>query len=286
MVICGMRFSLFTIFNIIACQNGFVCFGYVFYLRREKIPEISPFKLFSSKFRKSIELSTFVCYYFNISKKTIAVSGMREIEVDMRIVLCEDQKILLDGLASTLVKDDALEIVAAVPCADEILPALRANEADIVLSDIITTENKNFLEFVKDIKAEFPSVRIMAITGFPDITFMEHAKKVGVDSFVYKNISTEELISVLKNTYAGYSVYPTNDRIKNMMLSSLTDMEFKILRMYCNGKERDEIASTLYLSKSSIKAYISSILQKTGFSSIARVAIYAVSTGMIFTDND
>ncbi len=204
----------------------------------------------------------------------------------MKIVLCEDQKILLDGLASSLGKDKTLEIVAAVSSAEEILSALRLTDADLVLSDIITTENKNFLDYVKDIKAEFPAVKIVAITGFPDITFMETAKKVGVDSFVYKNISTEELVSVIKNTFSGYSVYPTNDRIKNMILSTLSDTELKILRMYCNGKERDEIAASLFLSKSSIKAYISSILQKTGFSSIARVAIYAVSTGLIFTDNE
>ncbi|MBQ9276408.1 MAG: response regulator transcription factor [Clostridia bacterium] len=204
----------------------------------------------------------------------------------MRIVLCEDQKILLDGLASSLGKDNTFEIVSAVSSAEEILPALRKTSADLVLSDIITTENKNFLDYVKDIKAELPAVKIVAITGFPDITFMETAKKVGVDSFVYKNISTEELVSVIKNTFSGYSVYPTSDRIKNMILSTLSDTELKILRMYCNGKERDEIATALYLSKSSIKAYISSILQKTGFSSIARVAIYAVSTGLIFTDNE
>ena len=204
----------------------------------------------------------------------------------MKIILCEDQKILLDGLASSLGKDKTLEIVTAVSSAEEILPALRVTSADLVLSDIITTENKNFLDYVKDIKAEFPSIKIVAITGFPDITFMETAKKVGVDSFVYKNISTEELVSVIKNTFSGYSVYPTNDRIKNMILSTLSDTELKILRMYCNGKERDEIATLLYLSKSSIKSYISSILQKTGFSSIARVAIYAVSTGLIFTDNE
>lgn len=204
----------------------------------------------------------------------------------MRLVLCEDQKILLDGLASTLAKAEGLEIVKTVSKADQIIDVLRSCDIDAVLSDIITDDNVNFLDCVKEIKAEFPFVKLLAITGFPDITFMETAKKVGVDSFVYKNISTEELVAVIKNTCAGYSVYPNADKIKNMVLSSLSDVELKILRMYCNGKERDDIAQELYLSKSSIKSYVSSILQKTGFSSIARVAIYAVSTGLIFTDND
>lgn len=204
----------------------------------------------------------------------------------MKLVLCEDQKILLDGLASTLAKAEGFEIVATVSNANKIIEVLRKNKVDAVLSDIITDENKNFLQCVEEIKAEFPSIKLLAITGFPDITFMEDAKKVGVDSFVYKNISTEELVAVIKNTCAGYSVYPNTDKVKNMLFASLSELELTILRMYCNGKERDEIAQELYLSKSSIKSYVSSILQKTGFTSMARAAIYAVSTGLIFTDND
>lgn len=201
----------------------------------------------------------------------------------MKIIICEDQKILLDGLASSLGKEKTFEIIALLSSADDILPTLEEKGGDIVLTDIITDNKKNSLEVVESIRAKFPNVKIIAITGFPDITFMETAHKVGVNSFVYKNISTQELISVIKNTYAGYSVYPTSDNTKDMVLSTLSETELTIVRLYCSGKERDEIAEELFMSKSSLKAHISSILQKTGFPSIARVAIYAVSAGLIFS---
>lgn len=201
----------------------------------------------------------------------------------MKIIICEDQKILLDGLASSLGKEKTFEIIALLSSADDILPTLEEKGGDIVLTDIITENKKNSLEVVESIRAKFPNVKIIAITGFPDITFMETAHKVGVNSFVYKNISTQELISVIKNTYAGYSVYPTSDNTKDMVLSTLSETELTIVRLYCSGKERDEIAEELFMSKSSLKAHISSILQKTGFPSIARVAIYAVSAGLIFS---
>ena len=201
----------------------------------------------------------------------------------MKIIICEDQKILLDGLASSLGKEKTFEIIALISSADDILPTLEEKGGDIVLTDIITDNKKNSLEVVESIRAKFPNVKIIAITGFPDITFMETAHKVGVNSFVYKNISTQELISVIKNTYAGYSVYPTSDNTKDMVLSTLSETELTIVRLYCSGKERDEIAEELFMSKSSLKAHISSILQKTGFPSIARVAIYAVSAGLIFS---
>jgi len=202
----------------------------------------------------------------------------------LNLIICEDQSILLDGLASSFAKDPSIKVVGTVTSALDILPLLKKVSADVVLTDIITEGKKNALEVVGQIKEEFPDVKVVAITGFPDVTFMETAKKVGVNSFVYKNISTVELISVIKNTVAGYSVFPSVDNTKNLLLSTLNDVELKILRSYCEGLERDAIAKELFMSQSSLKAHISSILQKTGFPSIARVAIYAVSSGLIFAE--
>ena len=201
----------------------------------------------------------------------------------MKIVICEDQQILLESLTISLSKEPTFEVVKSITNSLDILETLRNNKTDLLLTDIITRDKNNALDMVKDIVSEFPDIKIVAITGFPDITFMEKAKKVGVHSFVYKNISTEELINVIKNTYEGYSVFPNTDKTKDMFLSSLTETELTILRLYCSGKDRDAIAKELYMSQSSVKAHISNILLKTGFSSMARVAIYAVSTGLIVT---
>ena len=198
----------------------------------------------------------------------------------MKIIICEEQQILLDGLVSLLSKIEDFEIVAAINDCDDILSSLHATGADLLLTDIITKDKKNALDILESIKNE--DVRIVVMTGYSDISFLKKAQKVGVHSYVYKNITTPELISVLRNTYAGYSVFPSEDKSKTALLSSLNDTELTILRLYCSGKEREEIASELFMSTSSLKAHISSILQKTGFSSIARVAIYAVSSGLIF----
>lgn len=199
----------------------------------------------------------------------------------IKIIVCEDQKILLDGLVSTLNKNKDFRVVASVECADEILPTLRKKPADLILTDIVTKNKKNALDVIVDIRKEFPEMKIVTITGFPDISFMEKAKKVGVASFVYKNISTDELYAAIKNTFAGYSTFPHEDTTNKLILSSLSDIELKILRMYCAGKEREEIAKELFISNATLKAHISSILLKTGFPSIARTAIYAISNGLI-----
>ena len=202
----------------------------------------------------------------------------------MKLIICEKQKILLDGLALSLSKEKTFEIAGLVTSSNQILKTLKETNADLILSDIISDEDVDFLDLVKNIRSTYPNVKIVVFTNSPDIIFMENSRKVGVDSFVYKNISTEELISVIKNTYSGYSVYPTSDRVGNMLLSNLSKIEISILRLYCNGKEKDDICSALSLSRSALKSHISQILQKTGFPSMSRITEYAVSVGLIFPE--
>ncbi len=202
----------------------------------------------------------------------------------MKLIICEKQKILLDGLALSLGKEKTFEIAGLVTSSNQILKTLKETNTDLILSDIISDEDVDFLDIVKNIRSTYPNVKIVVFTNSPDIIFMEKSRKVGVDSFVYKNISTEELVSVIKNTFSGYSVYPTSDRVGNMLLSNLSKNEISIIRLCCNGKEKDEICSTLSLSRSALKSHISQILQKTGFPSMSRITEYAVSVGLIFPE--
>ena len=199
----------------------------------------------------------------------------------MKILICEDQAILLDGLILALSKEKSFEVVASIKNAKDISRTLKEVKCDLVLTDIITEEKNNALNYIKEIRDTYPNLKIVAITGFPDISFMEKAKNVGVNSFVYKNISTEELVSVIKNTSTGYSVFPNNEKTKDLIVSTLTETELKIVRLYSSGLEREEIAKELFMSNSSLKSHISQILLKTGFPSLARVAIYAISNGLV-----
>ncbi len=202
----------------------------------------------------------------------------------MNILVCEDQKILLDTLYESLSKDPNINIVATVTSASEMVKKLKEVDVDLILTDIITDNNENALDFIPEIKKNYPRVKIVAITGFPDISFLNRAKSFGVDSVIYKNINVEQLVNVLKNTLAGYNIYPSKGNEKSSILNSLTPTELRVLRLYCNGFERVEIMQKLNISQSSLKSHISSILNKTGFPSIARVAIYAVKNGLILTE--
>ena len=204
-------------------------------------------------------------------------------EQKIKILLCEDQEIVSEGIANSINSDEEMMIVKTLNDAKDIIHTLRMMDVDIVLSDIITKNKDNVLDYIPEIKKEFPNVKIISWEDV--IVNIEEAKKAGVNSFIYKNVSGKELNSLIKNTFSGYYVYPGVSTTNDLILSSLNEKELKILRLYISGVEREDIAKELYMSNSSVKAHITSILQKTGFPSLARVAIYAISNNLIVPDS-
>ena len=221
---------------------------------------------------------------YNILVNNKIIKRGNRMDQKIKILLCEDQEFVSEGIANALNSEPNFEVVKSVVDAEDIAPTLQNMDVDIVITDIITKNKHNVLDYIPNIKQKFPNIKIITITGFPDISFMEKAKKAGVNSFVYKNVSTKELASLIQNTFFGYYVYPSEAITNDLIISSLNDVELKILRLYISGMERDEIAKELCFSIATIKAHISSIIKKTGFPSLARVAIYAVNNGLIVSD--
>lgn len=79
----------------------------------------------------------------------------------------------------------------------------------------------------------------------------------------------------------GYSTFPLAQQSIFSDAAQLTDTELAILRLVCETKTRKEIAAELYLSEGTVKRHISEILAKTGYDNILRLAVHAVSTGLI-----
>lgn len=218
----------------------------------------------------------------NKSKLGIEQRNLRDDKM-IKLVICEDQLILLDGIASAVSKYDDIQVVGKITEASKIIAELTKTGANTLLTDVCT-EDGNSLNYLSEIRHDFPDLKIVVMTGLPEISFAERAKQAGADSFVYKNVSTDELANVIRSTFGGYNVFPAKSRAD--ILSELTKQELTVLRYFCQGLDRKEIAEKMFLSESSIKTHISNMLAKTGYNSISRLAIYVVSSGLIVPNQE
>ena len=199
----------------------------------------------------------------------------------IKVLLIEDQDLLLDGLALSLEASNEIEVVGKFKDIEDYFSFENKDDIDVILTDVCCANNHNSIDYIKRIKEDNSNLKIVMMTSVMEINFIDRAKIEGADSFVYKTIPTKELIMVIHNVVNGYSTFPLSKKEEISILKKLTDTELNIIRLYCQGNNRKEIAKDLTFSESTIKNYITQILEKTGFSSMSKFAIWLVQNGYI-----
>ena len=170
------------------------------------------------------------------------------------IVIVEDQGILRESLACTLNLQEDMQVARALSDAADALDVVRETNANLALLDVCTENGSSGIAAAKQIREACPDTKIVIMTGMPEITFIEQAKLAGADSFVYKNVGTEELLGIIRSTANGYSTFPNATQSIFSDASALNETEISILRLVCEAKTRKEIAAELYLSEGTVNA--------------------------------
>jgi DNA-binding NarL/FixJ family response regulator len=203
-----------------------------------------------------------------------------EVEKVIRILVVEDQAMLRESLEQVIGLQSDMEVAGATDDAAKTPELCRRLQVDLVLMDVVTKNGASGIAYAAQIRKEFPDIKIVIMTALPEITFIEEARKAGAHSFVYKNSGHEHLFFIIRSTMQGNGIYPGPN--KHLPLDAqFNERELAVVRMVCNGMERDEMAAKLGVSEAMIAKHVTSILDKTGFDSISKFAIYAVSEGLI-----
>lgn len=207
----------------------------------------------------------------------------------LKIIVIDDHILLRDMIVDTLNNEKDFNVVGISNDAKDAPELCAKSNPDVLLMDICTANNSNGIAYAKIVKENHPNIKIIIMTGILDVSFINEAKQIGIESFIYKNISKESLVSTVKNTANGYSIYPNSNRKENTsdsILSELTDKEMQILKLYCRLLDKDAVAEALSISPRTLKSHIHSIYDKTGFNNLAKLAIYCVSNGFIVSNLD
>lgn len=132
--------------------------------------------------------------------------------------------------------------------------------------------------------ARHPETKVIIITSMVEESYLKRAKAAGAESFWYKDVSPESLLEVMDRTMAGESLYPDSTpetRLGQVSSTQLTPREIEVLRLVCEGLEYEEIAAELGISSRTVKRFVSSLLEKTGYSNRTRLAIAVTKKNFI-----
>ena len=201
----------------------------------------------------------------------------------IKVLIVEDQAMLRESLEQVIGGQDDMEVAGSTDDAANSPKLCRKLQVDLVLMDVVTKNNSSGITYAAQIREEFPNIKIVIMTAMPEITFTEEARKAGAHSFIGKDMGNDHLFHVIRNTMKGYSIYSSHsDPLP--FTARFTENEIAVIRLVCQGMERNEIAAKLGVSESMIRKHVTSILDKTGFDSISKFAIYAISEGLIMPD--
>ena len=201
-----------------------------------------------------------------------------------KILIVEDQALARRYLCSGVEKCTDCEVAGMLSRADAALRRCGEGHIDLVLMDICTESDSDGLTAAESIKKLYPRIKIVMVTSMLEGRFLDRAKKIGADSFWYKDSPSGDLVNVIDGTISGKRFWPDSApsvRLGNTLSCELSDREIETLRLLCEGKTNAEIAVKLNVAESSVRTYISRMLEKTGYTNRNRLMIAAVSKRMV-----
>lgn len=181
----------------------------------------------------------------------------------IRIVIAEDQQMLLSALASLIQLEEDIEVVAQVPDGRQALDAIQTRRPDICLLDI-EMPVLNGLDVAEAVKRKQLGCKIMIVTTFSRPGYLQRAMELKVDGYLLKDEPIEFLVDAIRKVHRGQRVISPDlaaflfEKEEN----PLSEREREVLQLAAEGKTTDEIAGSLYLTKGTVRNYLSSAIQK------------------------
>ncbi|MEQ7052782.1 response regulator transcription factor [Paenibacillaceae sp. P-4] len=178
----------------------------------------------------------------------------------IRIVIAEDQRMLLGALASLLDLEEDMSVVGRARNGDEAVKLVHEHNPDICLMDI-EMPGKTGLDAAEELKGA--GCKVVILTTFARPGYFERAVKAGANGYLLKDSPSEELADAIRSIMAGRRIYASElvDEAYSEE-NPLTEREKEVLCLIADGKNTKEIASELYITTGTVRNYISVILDK------------------------
>lgn len=182
----------------------------------------------------------------------------------IRIVIAEDQGMLLGAMKSLLSMEEDMEVVGLAKNGEEAIEMVTELNPDVCIMDI-EMPIKTGLDAAEALRGS--ECKIIILTTFARPGYFERARKAGVRGYLLKDSPIEELVNSIRIIMDGRRIYAPElvDFVyEDDSENPLTERESQVLELVAEGKTTKEIAAELYLSAGTVRNYISVILDKLG----------------------
>lgn len=209
-----------------------------------------------------------------------------------KVLICDDQAVVREGLATILGASSDVEVVATAADGAEALERASIAMPDIVLMDL-KMPIMNGVQATRELRRRFPQLRILVLTTYDADDWVYDAIRAGASGYLLKDTPSERLVEAIVGTVAGRThVDPSvasklfdhvargGDVPPGSLIASLSEREREVLGLLAQGLSNPAIAKKLFLSEGTVRNYLTVVYEKLGVSDRTQAAVLAVRHGL------
>lgn len=200
----------------------------------------------------------------------------------LRILIAEDIDLVGEAFEALLATEAGYEIVARVGRGDQVLKTALAYRPDIALLDI-DMPGKTGIEACAELTQALPECKVLLLTAIPGSGHLPRALEAGASGYLVKSMSAKQLIDGIQSVADGGTVIDpalAADALRSGP-NPLTERESDILRLVDQGVSTDHISEELFLSKGTVRNYLSNAMTKLDAVSRVEAVKQAKERGLI-----
>jgi len=210
----------------------------------------------------------------------------------MKIIICDDQAVIRDGLEMLLSLEEDFEIIGTAQDGAEAVELAAQKQPDLILMDLKMPAMTG-IEATREINNKFPNIKILVLTTYDDDVWVFDAIRAGASGYLLKDTPRQKIVEAIHGTMDGKAfvdpavagkllnqVASKQTQPTSVLSERLTARELDVLRLIAKGINNSEIAGNLHLSEGTVRNHVSSILEKLGVSDRTQAAIIAIQHGL------
>lgn len=183
-----------------------------------------------------------------------------------KIFITDDHYLVVEGIRSLLQNQNNLEWMGHAMNAASCLSFLKNQSVDVLFLDV-NLPDKNGIDLCKEIKGSYPSVNVIGLSSFNQLSFIEKMMANGASGYVLKNATQEELVEAIESVMKG-DVFMSNEvasivkKGPDPKVPVITRREKEVLTLIAEGLTNGEIAERLFVSTTTVDSHRKSLLAK------------------------
>jgi two-component system, NarL family, response regulator DesR len=199
----------------------------------------------------------------------------------IRVVIAEDQGMVLGALAALLEIEGDISVVGRARNGKEALETVLLHKPDVFITDIEMPEMTG-LDVAAELRRQRSTVRVIILTTFARAGYLRRALEAGALGYLLKDMRAEELADAVRRVHQGLRVIDPELATEAWAEPDpLTDRERQVLRLAGEGRASADIATELKLSEGTVRNYLSEAISKLGAGNRIEAARLARTKGWL-----